>query len=116
MRIQRIFPCIPRRWFSVGNNENLTADSPLSRAAAHWRIAPGYVDNFGREHVTSDEVKLAILASLGVHADGPAGLAEATEESLLQQWSTPTPKTLVISEHATHIALNLSWEAAGSNA
>jgi 4-alpha-glucanotransferase len=84
-----------------------TYEEALRRAATLWGVEPEYWDIWGKHHVIPAGVQSKILESLGVAAGTREALDAAVEQRLYIEWSRLTPATLVISESAKLLALNL---------
>jgi 4-alpha-glucanotransferase len=73
-------------------------ENALERAAAAWGIEPGYGDTWGRQHVTSPEVKQAILQALGIDTSTRETLDAALEARLCEEWQSLVPPAVVLGE------------------
>jgi hypothetical protein len=82
----------------------------LARAAEIFGIEREYTDIWGRDHVTSEKVTLAILGSMGVQADH---LERTLEDHALAEWSQPLNRTLVVREDTDAVRLRIPAEHAG---
>ncbi len=67
----------------------------LSRASELWGIEQTYWDIFGKQHAASDDVKAAILGSLGIDAGSAETLDCAAESRLEEEWMRPLPPSIV---------------------
>lgn len=72
-----------------------TYDEALDRAALVWGIDPEYGDTWGNLHVTTPEVKKAILAAFGVDAETRESLDRAVEQRLFREWDRVLPPVYV---------------------
>ena len=77
----------------------------LTRAAELFRIQSSFYDIWGKQHTPADDVKQAILRSLGVPTDSTEQLDQAITERLAEQTSL-LPVTLVLL--ASHPAFPLT--------
>ncbi len=87
----------------------------LKRASELYGIQPGYWDIWGQWHETSDEVRRAILSSLGVAAGSLEALNAALEARLWREWTQLSPPVVVISESlkSPEMAIRVPLEAEG---
>jgi len=102
-----------------------TYQQALERAATTWGIEPEYRDTWGRWHVTTPEVKKAILAARGIRTETKEDLDRAVGERLLSEWGRLLPPVCVAGESAwpagfpihlpaalaqAHATLEVHWE------
>ena len=78
----------------------------LSRAAGHYRIQSSFYDIWGKHHTTSDDVKQAILQSLGVQIDSTEQLELAITQKSADQ-TTLIPATMVLPVDEPKVPLTL---------
>ncbi len=87
----------------------------LDQAATLWGIEKKYFDIWGNEHKPPNEVKQAILDSLGVACSGPEELARSIQERCLREWSRLLPPTLVVPAGETiTVRVRMAHSEAGS--
>lgn len=97
----------------------------LNIAAALWGIEKEYHDIWGSIHKPSEQVKQAILSSLGVACSNSEELAGSIGQRLHREWSRSSPHTLVVPAGQTvpltlriprpGAARTLSWELQEEN-
>ncbi len=102
-----------------------TYEQALDRAARLWGIEPEYGDTWGKRHVTSPEIKRAILTALGVPAGSREELDRAVEERLWAEWDRVVPPVAVLGQNSwsrgfpihapaemagEHAVIEIQWE------
>jgi 4-alpha-glucanotransferase len=70
---------------------------PLAELCDLYGIEPEFWDIWGTRHIPAEEVRKAILASLGVDTSSASALEESLRQRRLSHWTTMLPKTVVVS-------------------
>ena len=70
----------------------------LWQASLLWGIEAEYWDIWGKHHVVSPDIMLAVLASLGVPCGSLESLTAALEQRLTNSWNRLAPETAVVFE------------------
>lgn len=83
----------------------------LLRAAALWRVDPGYWDVWGNYHEAPPDVIRAILTSLGVSAASLAELNQALEDHLWREWTTLASPVQVSCQSAPAVLIRVPRSA-----
>jgi 4-alpha-glucanotransferase len=88
-------------------------EEALGRACRMWGVQEEYWDIWGDRHIASADVRRAVLTSLGVVAGSTEALNDAMEERTWNEWSSVVSRTLVESQSAAGVPIQVPVEREG---
>ena len=89
----------------------MTESEALARLAACYGILPAYFDVEGREHHATDATRRALLAAMGISADGEAAIHASLRAWTARQWQRVLPPAVVLRDRGEPLQLLLRLPA-----
>jgi 4-alpha-glucanotransferase len=93
--MEKLPPLMPTEHFQFKPSSSYA--EALDRLALHYGIEPEYWDIFGKQHITTPEMKVSVLQAMGVDGTRRDVLDRMLEQSLWEEWSRLLPPSLVLS-------------------